>query len=102
MRWLIRFIVLISLQLTGLVAQNVISVLDVTSKNAESTQGNLFSCEHILHTAGYSYSVTDSMNVAIKSKIVFITSNIESTTFIQKERDSLRSFVKRGGVLIAV
>ena len=80
---------------------NTICVLDLTSKNSESTKGNLFSLEHLLHSAGYSYTLTDSVNLSIKYKIVFTTSNLESTTFNSAERDSLINFVKQGGVLVS-
>ncbi|MDP2387771.1 MAG: T9SS type A sorting domain-containing protein [Bacteroidota bacterium] len=78
-----------------------ICILDLTSKNSETTKGNLFSLEHILKSAGFSYSITDSVDLAIKSKIVLPTSNIEQTTFSQTERDSIRSFISKGGILIA-
>jgi peptidoglycan/xylan/chitin deacetylase (PgdA/CDA1 family) len=81
--------------------QQEICILDLTTKNAETTKGNLFSIEHILKSGGFSYFLTDSVNLAIKSKIVLPSSNIETTTFSQPERDSLDSFVSKGGVLIA-
>lgn len=80
---------------------NPIAVLNLTQKNSESTDGNLFSIEHLLKTAGYSYVVTDSVNLAVQSKIIFSSSNIETTTFNLAEKDSLKNFVKNGGVWIA-
>jgi peptidoglycan/xylan/chitin deacetylase (PgdA/CDA1 family) len=81
--------------------QQKICILDLTRKNADSTTGNLFSIEHILKSGGFSYFLTDSVNLAVKSNIVLPTGNIETTTFSQRERDSISSFVSRGGVLIA-
>ncbi len=78
-----------------------ICILDLTKKNAEATKGNLFSAGHILKSAGFSFSTSDSVNIAIQSNIILSTSNIESNTFNQAERDSLRSFLTRGGIWIA-
>jgi peptidoglycan/xylan/chitin deacetylase (PgdA/CDA1 family) len=96
-----RLLLLLSCGILSLSAQQAdICVLDLTQKNAESTKGNLFSIEHILKSAGFSYFLTDSVNLAVKSKIVLPTSNIETYTFTQAERDSLNSFVTKGGVLV--
>jgi hypothetical protein len=80
---------------------NSICLLDLTTKNSESTKGNLFSLEHILKSAGYSYTITDSVNLSIKYNLILTTSNLESTTFNASERDSLIKFVKQGGVLVS-
>lgn len=81
--------------------QKPVCVLDLTLKNAETSGGNLFSTEHILKSAGFSFTTTSLVNEAIKSKVLVLTSNVEPTTFVQTERDSLTSFVGRGGILIA-
>lgn len=78
-----------------------ICVLDLTKKNAESTNGNLFSLEHLLRSGGFSYSLTDSVNLAIKNNVVLTTGNFETTTFNTKERDSIKQFVRKGGILIS-
>lgn len=78
-----------------------ICILDLTKKNTEATKGNLFSAGHILKSAGFSFTTTDSVNIALQSKIIFSTSNIEAYTFNQPERDSLRNFLLRGGIWIA-
>lgn len=78
-----------------------ICILDLTKKNTEATKGNLFSAGHILKSAGFSFTTTDSVNIALQSKIIFSTSNIEAYTFNQLERDSLRNFLLRGGIWIA-
>ncbi len=78
-----------------------ICVLDLTAKNLETTNGNLFSTTHILKSAGFSFSVTDSVNMAITAKIIIATANIETLTFNTAEKDSLIKFVARGGILIA-
>lgn len=78
-----------------------ICVLDLTKKNAETTNGNLFSLEHLLKSGGFSYSITDSVNLAIKNDVVLTTSNLEATTFNNTERDSIKNFVRYGGILIS-
>lgn len=97
------YLFLLALLITrGAFAQNKeICVLDLTKKNAETTEGNLFSVQHLLKCGGFSYFVTDSVNLAIQSKIILPTSNIEDYTFSQPERDSISDFVSNGGILIA-
>ncbi|MCC6181149.1 MAG: T9SS type A sorting domain-containing protein [Bacteroidia bacterium] len=78
-----------------------ICILDLTTKNTETSQGNLFSAKHLLKSAGFSFTVSDSVNLAIQSKIILSSSNIESYSFNQAERDSLKNFVLNGGIWIA-
>lgn len=78
-----------------------ICVLDLTKKNAETTSGNLFSLEHLLRSGGFSYTVTDSVDLAIKNQVILSTSNFETTTFNSKERDSIKQYIRKGGILIA-
>lgn len=80
---------------------NSICVLDLTKKNGETTGGNLFSLEHLLKSGGFTYSVTDSVNIAVKHQFVLSSSNLEATTFNSKERDSIKQFVRKGGILIS-
>ena len=78
-----------------------ICVLDLTEKNAETTGGNLFSLEHLLKSGGFSYTITDSVNLAIKNNVVLTTGNLEATTFNNTERDSIKNYVRKGGILIS-
>ncbi|MCW3076456.1 MAG: hypothetical protein JWO32_1065 [Bacteroidetes bacterium] len=95
------FFIIFSASALFLTSQNKeICILDLTSKNNEPTSGNVFSIEHILKTAGFSYTVSSSMNEAIKSHFIIPSSNIETTTFVQAERDSLKNFIARGGVAV--
>lgn len=98
--WKVIILVVLIFGQNGYAQTQEICILDLSSKNAETTKGNLFSLEHILKSAGFSYSITDSVNLAIKSKIVLPTSNFETNTFSQPERDSIRSFISKGGTLI--
>jgi len=78
-----------------------ICVLDLTKKNSESTSGNLFSLEHLLKSGGFSYTISDSVNLAIKNTVVLTTGNLEATTFNNTERDSIKNYVRKGGVFIS-
>ncbi|MDQ3048742.1 MAG: polysaccharide deacetylase family protein [Bacteroidota bacterium] len=80
---------------------NRIALLDLTLRNAESTEGNKFSAEHLLQVAGLPYLVTEDVNLATESNFILCTSNIETFTFTSNERDSLRSFVQNGGILFS-
>ena len=80
---------------------NTICVLDLSKKNAETTKGNLFSLEHLLKSGGFSYSITDSVNIAIRNNILLTTGNLETITFNTTERDSIKQFVRKGGILIS-
>ncbi|MBX7127189.1 MAG: T9SS type A sorting domain-containing protein [Cyclobacteriaceae bacterium] len=97
---LLLVLLLSSLLLHSQSFRHDITVLDLTTRNAEPTSNNLFSLEHILKSAGFSYSVTTSVNEAIASKVILTASPIEPTTLNQPERDSLKAFVERGGIAI--
>lgn len=83
----------------GFSQSNRIALLDLTTRNSESTSGNAFSAEHLLKVAGFPYLVTDSVGLATRSKFILCSSNIETTTFSDDEKDSLRAFVNKGGIL---
>lgn len=83
----------------GWAQQNRIALLDMTVRNGESTDGNKFSAEHLLKVAGLPYLVTDSVNLACQYKFILCSSSIESFSFSTAERDSLRSYLNRGGEL---
>lgn len=101
MRRLSLFIVFFTFSAFCLAQTSSICVLDLTEKNAETTKGNLFSLEFLLKSGGFSYTVTDSVNLAIKNNVVLATSNFETTTFNNTERDSIKNFVRHGGILIS-
>ncbi|MCE3258377.1 MAG: hypothetical protein K0S12_18 [Bacteroidetes bacterium] len=95
-------IILVVIAPVFLFSQRDICILDLTAKNAETTAGNLYSAEHLLKSAGFSYTINISVNQAVKSKILILSSNIETSTFSQQERDSVTSFIGRGGIVIGV
>lgn len=80
--------------------QNRIAIFDLTARNVETNDGNKFSIEHLIKVTGIPYFVTDSVHLAMNSKFIICSSNIESTSFNQNEKDSLVSFVQKGGHLL--
>jgi hypothetical protein len=78
-----------------------IAVLDLTARNSESNDGELYSIKHILEVAGLPFIVTTNVNTAIKYGTVIPSSKILSSTFTAPERDSLIEYINIGGVLIA-
>jgi peptidoglycan/xylan/chitin deacetylase (PgdA/CDA1 family) len=89
----------IFLSITCFSQKNRIAIFDLTLRNAEANDGNKFSIEHLLKVSGLPYFVTDSVNLALQSKLIICSSNIEPTSFSQIEKDSLISFVQNGGYL---
>lgn len=97
----IKFILFLFLFLSihSIAQQNRIAIIDLTTRNAESNNGNLFSIEHLIKVSGIPYFITDSVTFATRSKFIICSSNIEPTSFTQNEKDSLISFVQNGGTL---
>lgn len=77
------------------------ALLDMTARNSETTDGNRFSAQQLLTIAGLDYFQTTDVNAAATSAFILCSSSIESNSFSQAERDTLKAFVSRGGILIA-
>ncbi len=82
-------------------ASRTIAILDLTTKNAETTDAEIYSVQHVLKVAGLSFITTADVNTAITYPIVIASSKLGSATFTIAEQDSLISFVNKGGILIA-
>lgn len=78
-----------------------VALLDVTNKNGETTDEEIWPATHSIKVAGLPYVRTTSVNTAITFRMIIISSRIESATFTTVEMDSLKSYVNRGGVLVA-
>jgi hypothetical protein len=93
--------------LIGAVAQNgtqqqrAVALLDVTQRNAETTDEEVWSATHALKVAGVPFVITESVNEAINYGMVVVSSRIEVSTLNADEADSLEAFVNRGGTLVA-
>ena len=77
-----------------------IALLDLTARNAESNNGELFSAEHALKVAGLPFIITTNVNLAIQYGVVMTSSSVSSSTFVTIEKDSLVAYVNRGGTFI--
>jgi hypothetical protein len=78
-----------------------IAILDLTLKNAETSNSELFSAKHILKTAGIPFIVTTDIAVAKNYGFILASSKFDLTTFDVSEKDSLINYVNNGGILIA-
>lgn len=89
-----------SLAQNGTQTQRAVALLDVTVRNAETTDEELWSAIHTLKVAGLPFTVTESVNEAISYGMVLVSSRIEASTLNAAEADSLEAFVNRGGTLV--
>ena len=80
--------------------KRTIAILDLTLKNAESSEAELFSAKHILKTAGIPFIVTSDVSIAKEYGFILASSKFDVTTFNTSEKDSLIKYVDKGGVLI--
>lgn len=78
-----------------------VALLDCTVRNAETTDAELFSAEHLLKVAGIPYIKTSSVYTAIGYGMILTSSRLQSSTLAPAERDSLYSYVSSGGILFA-
>jgi len=83
------------------VKKRTIAILDLTARNSETNDAELYSAKHILKVAGLPYIVTTNVNTAIKYGIVIPSSKLLYSTFSTPEYDSLYSFVNKGGIIIS-
>jgi len=88
-------------QINSTTNNRIVALLDLTLKNAETSDAELYSARYILKTAGIPFIVTTDINVAKNYGTVLASSKFDLTTFTNPEKDSIISYVNRGGVLIA-
>lgn len=98
----ISFIFCFFLSFAGFQYPRTVAVLDLTVKNAESNDGEVYSVKHILKVSGIPFIITDNIDTAIKHAVVIASSKLDVTTaFSTVEKDSIISYVNQGGVFIA-
>lgn len=88
-------------QINSSTNSRIVALLDLTLKNAETSDAELYSARYILKTAGIPFIVTTDINIAKNYGTVLASSKFDLTTFTPPEKDSIISYVNRGGVLIA-
>lgn len=77
-----------------------VAILDVTTRNSETDDAEIFSLKHILKVSGLPFQVFTQVDSVKKYAVVILSSKMESTTFTTPEKDTLISYVNGGGVLI--
>jgi hypothetical protein len=83
------------------VNKRTIALLDLTIPNAETNDAELYSAQYCLKVAGLPFITTTAVNTAIQYKVIVASSKFETFTFSTAEKDSLKAFVNRGGILVA-
>lgn len=83
-----------------------IAVLDITEKNNENESSGdwsrcLYSATYLCDIAGYDYTVTKSLEEAMKQNVILLSSCITTLSFSHDEWVSIDSWVNRGGVLVS-
>ncbi len=88
-------------QITASANKRIVALLDLTAKNAETSDAEFYSAKYILKTAGIPFIVTTDVNVAKNYGTILGSSRFDVTTFSTDEKDTLINYVNKGGVLIA-
>lgn len=82
--------------------QRTVALLDLTLRNAETTDGELYSAEYILKVSGIPYRITTNIDTAKKYGMILASSKLDvTTTLTTAEKDTLIGYVNSGGVLVA-
>lgn len=104
MNRMLLFSFLIVLAIGNSTAQTLtrsIALLDLTERNSETNDGQLFSAEHILKVTGISYTITSTLLDAEQYAVIFCSSYLDSKTLSSEEKNSLIDYVSNGGIVIA-
>lgn len=78
-----------------------IALLDLTERNGEANDAQLFSAKHMLNIAGIPFSITADLNIAMQNALILCSADVESYTFTIDEKNSLMTYVENGGILVA-
>ncbi|WP_348739599.1 hypothetical protein [Tenacibaculum sp. 190524A02b] len=78
-----------------------IALFDLSIRNNEYNDGKLFSAEHILKITGVNYLITDDIQKAMEYAIIFFSCNLNKKSLTTEEKNLLRNYVSKGGILIA-
>lgn len=78
-----------------------IAILEVPEDDGPPDPVKTYGAQYLAETAGLPFTTTASVDSAATHAFVIATSGIDATTFSPAERDTLRSYVDRGGVLVA-
>jgi len=78
-----------------------IAILEVPEDDGPPDPVKTYGAQYLAETAGLPFTTTASVDSAATHGFVIATSGIDATTFSPAQRDTLRSYVDRGGVLVA-
>jgi len=78
-----------------------IAILDVTVRNSETNDAEVFSLKHVLKVSGLPFILTTNVDTAKKYSAIIVSSKTETNTFTVIEKDSLISYVSKGGILFS-
>lgn len=78
-----------------------IALLDLTVKNSELDNAELYSATHLLKLAGIPFIISDKVDSVLNYGFILCSSKINNSTFTTQESDSLIAYVDNGGILIA-
>lgn len=88
----------------GISAQSLnrsIALLDLTLRNVELNDAQLFSAKHMLNVAGIPFTITDDPMLAMQNAMILCSADILPSTFTLDEKNSLKEYVANGGILVA-
>lgn len=105
-KWLIVFLICflffsISLSIKSEILRGV-ALLDLTGRSGvEEIKPNLYGADQALKVAGLSFVVTRNLNEAVAYAMIVIAAPFDSSTFTPAEKDLLKKFVRKGGLLLS-
>lgn len=82
------------------VQEKSIALLDMSQRNSETNDANLFSAEHILKVTGVPFTITTNLNEASNYAMILCSSQIKPNSFTNDEKLLLIEYVSNGGILI--
>lgn len=77
-----------------------VAILDVTARNSETDDAEIFSIKHILKVSGVPFKTFIEVDSVKKYAVVILSSKLESSTLNNAEKDTLINYVSKGGVLV--
>lgn len=77
-----------------------VAILDVTARNSETDDAELFSLKHVLKVSGIPFKTVVEVDSAKQYAVVILSSKLESGTLNNAEKDTLINYVSKGGVLV--
>jgi len=81
--------------------KRILAILDVSLRNKEDGDGNVYSLKHVCQTAGIQYITTTSIDTAIQNGFIIFSSDITGSTLTSSEEKKIKDYVSSGGIVIA-